>query len=264
MNTQAYNLLWIRPNFAERGEQFRQPILSKTIENIRIIAEQNSNVDVRLWVDSKRMSEAQMQWLKDMVGETLSGNMSLQDLRTIPEYNSHYLYNQTETSRDWQLDKHSLVWRQVDAAKILVCLQGEYDQEFYSDADVVNLRVNSKEVQSRLRKHGIILGGGIGDSGYAWYENQSFGIDRRGRSFFRTLYDRTVREVMRGENGYGSYIDLINSELKGKMGIDTKEIVFQSRYDGTVALHPEGNNQQLDGGKAIQPEGSYKPIEGEG
>lgn len=252
-NSQAYNLLWIRPDFAEQGEAFRQPIPSKTVENMRGIAERNSGVDVRLWVDSRRMSESQMQWLKNMIRETPSGNVFLQDLRSIPEYNNHHLYNQGETTREWRFDKHSLVWRQVDAARILVCLQGDYDQEVYSDADVTNLEVNSEEVQSRLVKHGIILGGGIGDSGYAWYENQLMGIDKRGRNFFRALYDRTMREVMRGENGYGAYIDLINSELKGKMGIDTREIVFQSRYDGTVALHPEGHDQP--------PEGGYKPSE---
>lgn len=253
MSKQAYNLLWIRPNFSERGEQFRQPMPSKTVENMRGIAERNPNVDVRLWVDSKRITEAQMQWLRDMVKECPSGNMSLLDLRTIPEYNNHHFYDQPDTSRDWRSDKHSLIWRQVDAAKILVCLQGDYDQELYSDADVTNLRINSEEVQGRLARHGIILGGGIGDSGYAWYENQLFGCDRRGRSFFRSLYDRTIREVMRGENGYGSYIDLINSELKGKLGIDTREIVFQSRYDGTVALHPEGQSGF--------PEGTFKPTE---
>jgi len=253
MNKQAYNLLWVRPDFAKQGEAFRQPIPSKTVENMRGIAIRNTGVDVRLWIDSGRMAESQMRWLRDMLGETPSGNMSLHDLRSIPEYNNQYLYNQCETSQEWRFNKHSLIWRQVDAARILVCLQGDYDQEFYSDADVTNLEINSEEVQSRLAKHGIILGGGIGDSGYAWYENQLMGIDRRGRNFFRALYDRTVKEVMRGENGYGAYIDLINSELKRKMGIDTKEIVFQSRYDGTVAQHPEGQSELS--------EGAFKPGE---
>lgn len=246
--SKAYNLLWIRPDFAGQDEQFRQPIPTKTVENMKGIAEQNPNADVRLWVDSKRMSEVQMRWLKEMIRETPSANMSLQDLRTIPEYDNHYFYNQPDNSPNWRLDKHSLIWRQVDSARILACLQGEYDQVFYSDADIVNLRINSNEVQNRLKKHGIILNGGVDvKSGYPWYENGLFGFDHRGRSFFSVLYDRTIREVTKGENGYGTYIDLINSDLKGEMGIDTREIVFQAKYDGTVALHPEGGHKSTEG-----------------
>ena len=124
------------------------------------IAKRNPNVDVKLWVDSKRMTNTQMKWVRNTVGECSSHNMSLLDLRTIPEYNNHYFYNQPDNSPNWRLDKHSLIWRQVDAARILACLQGDYDQVFYSDADITNLRVDSDEVQGRLTRHGIILNGG--------------------------------------------------------------------------------------------------------
>lgn len=244
--TKAYNLLWISPSFPVSGEQFRQPIPNQTVENMQGIAERNPYVDVQLWVDSRRMTDAQIGWLEKMIGECPSNNMSLLDIRTVSEYNNHSFYNQPDDSPNWRIDKHSLIWRQVDVARILACLQSGHDQVFYSDADITNLVVDSAEVQGRLKKHGIILGGAVDEkSGYPWYENQFFGFDGRKREFFKLLYNRTLRDVaMKRENGYMSYIDLINSELKGKEKIDTRDIVFQARYDGTVALHPRHGEQR--------------------
>lgn len=239
--TKAYNLLWIAPTFSASGEEFRQPIPDQTIENMYGIAGRNPTTDVQLWIDSRRMTGTQMDWLEEMIGKCQSGNMALRNFRDVPEYGNHPLYNQPDNSPNWRFDKHSLIWRQVDTARILACLQSGQDQVFYSDADVTNLVLDSDEVQNRIKKHGIILAGAVDEkSGYPWYENQLFGFDGRKRVFFRQLYDRTLRDVAtKGENGYGSYIDLINSELKGRDGIDTREIVFQARYDGTVALHPK-------------------------
>ena len=244
--TKAYNLLWISPSFPASGEGLMQPIPDTTIENMYGIAGRNPNTDVRLWIDSRRMTDAQISWLEQIMEERPSSNMTLHDFRSVPEYTNHSFYNQPDNSPNWRFDKHSLIWRQVDAARILACLQGSYDQIFYSDADVANLVIGSDEIQSRLKKHGIILAGAVDEkSGYPWYENQLFGFDSRKRGFFRLLYDRTLRDVAeRRENGYSSYIDLINSELKGREGIDTQDIVFQARYDGTVALHPKRDERR--------------------
>lgn len=245
--TKAYNLLWIAPTFPASGEEFRQPIPDQTIENMYGIAGRNPITDVQLWIDSKRMTDTQMGWLEEMVGNCQYGNMALRNFRDVPEYGNNSLYNQPDNSPNWRFDKHSLIWRQVDAARILACLQSAHDQVFYSDADITNLVVDSNEVQSRLKKHGIILAGAVDEkSGYPWYENQLFGFDARKRGFFRALYSRTLQDVaMKRENGYGSYLDLINSELKGREGIDTREIVFQARFDGTVALHPKRGEQRI-------------------
>lgn len=239
--TKAYNLLWIAPTFSASGEEFRQPIPDKTIENMYGIAGRNSTTDVQLWIDSRRMTDTQIGWLEEMIRNCPSSNMALRNFRDVLEYENNPLYNKADNSPNWRFDKHSLIWRQVDTARILACLQSGQDQVFYSDADVTNLVVDSDEVQSRLRKHGIIVAGAVDEkSGYPWYENQLFGFDARKRGFFRALYNRTLQDVaMKKENGYDSYIDLINSELKGREGIDTRDIVFQARYDGTVALHPK-------------------------
>ena len=239
--TKAYNLLWIAPTFPVSGEEFRQPIPDQTIEDMYGIAERNPTSGVQLWIDSRRMTNTQLGWLERMIGNCQSENMTLRDFRDVSEYDNHPLYNRPDDSPNWRLDKHSLIWRQVDAARIIACLHSNHDQVFYSDADVTNLVLDSDEVQSRMGKHGIILAGAVDEkSGYPWYENQLFGFDGRKRDFFRQLYDRTLRDVVtKGENGYGSYIDLINSELKERERIDTREIVFQARFDGTVALHPK-------------------------
>ena len=237
--TKVYNLLWVSPTFPVPGEQFWQPVPRQTVENMQGIAERNRTVDVQLWVDSIRMTGAQSEWLEKMTEECKLHNFSLHNLRTIPEYSNNPFYNQPDNSRNWRFNKHSLIWRQVDAARILACLQSSHDQVFYSDADITNLVVDSSEVQSRLKKHGIILSGGVHEKVGPWYENGLFGFNPTKRDFFRLLYDTTLRDVvMERENGYGSYINMIDSELKEKENIDLREIVFQARYDGTAALHP--------------------------
>lgn len=243
MNSKAYNLIWLSPKMsAGRSEvgQFYPPIPDDTVKNILGIAERNPKVDVRLWIDSKRLNEPQMEWLGEMITKCPTGNLSLQDLRTIPSYDQNSFYNQPDTSDNWRIDKHSLIWRQVDAARLLSCLQGDYEQVFYSDADVTNLNIESEDVQRRLFDHGVILSGFVDNKGFPMYENQMFGFDHRIRSLFNGLYERTIRNVMtKAENGYPSYIDFINHELKEKVGIDTKEVVFECRHDGTVAHHPD-------------------------
>ncbi len=186
--TKAYNLLWIAPTFTASGEEFRQPIPDQTIENMYGIAGINPTTDIHLWIDSRRMTDAQTGWLEKMIGNCQSSNMTLHDFRSVPEYNNHSFYNQPDNSPNWRLDKNSLIWRQVDAARILACLRSGQDQVFYSDADVTNLVVDSDEVQSKLKKHGIILAGAVDEkSGYPWYENQLFGFDGRKRGFFSVI-----------------------------------------------------------------------------
>lgn len=236
--SQAYNLLWLSPRFArERGSQYYDPIPEKTVANMLITAQRNPQADVRLWVDSQRLTEQQMEFLREMCGRS-GGNLGIQDLRSIPEYSQTSLFNRSDTSGNWRADKQSLIWRQVDAAKLLVCLQGDYDQVFFSDADITNLTIASPEVQGRMTKHGIIMGGGVReDNGSAWFENQMFGFDQRWTSFFRNLYEATIREVsMRGENGWHAFIDLTNTDLRSR--VDAREIVYRCEHDGTIAMHP--------------------------
>jgi len=227
--TKAYNLLWIAPNFPASGKEFRQPISGGTIDNMLAIAEQNHSVDVRLWTDYKRMTQAQKEWLERTFAD--APNLSLIDLWTIPTYNQHGLFEKPDNSPNWQEDKHSLIWRQVDTARLLASLQGDYDQSFYSDVDVTNLNVESDEVQATFSKHGVIVSGGI-DNGNAWYENGLFAFDRSRRGLFNLLYMETLKNVVdKSQNGYQTLVDFFgsNSEVR-RLGIIPKEVVFQARY----------------------------------
>ena len=243
----ALNFVWLSPTFANPGDEFKQPIPEKTVENIIQTARSNEGVQIRIWIDSKRISVSQIDYLQKLSETTKIKNLSICDLRTIPAYANQSLFQQPDNNPDWRIDKHSMIWRQVDAARILACLDGQFNQKFYADADIQGLNINSDELQSKMSVAGVVLAGGIGNSGYAWYENQMFGFDNRQRTFFEKLYALSIKEAhLKHENGYGAYIDLINSDLKNTQGIDTTQLVFQVCHDGTVAHHP-GQNSQLPG-----------------
>jgi hypothetical protein len=235
---QAYNLVWLSPRFAsDNDEQFYEPIPAATTNNILAIALSNPTVDVRLWTDSKRLTQVQLSWLQDFASSSTAQNLSIQDLRTVPQYRECPLYNKEDTSPNWRLDKHSLIWRQVDAARILACLQGKYKQSFYSDADITNLTVASDEVQSRLSKHGMV----VSSPGAREFENQLFGFNERCRGIFNLLYIQTLRDVSQHErNGYQTLVDFLNfnSEVQ-RLKINMSEIGYVARNDGTYAIHPE-------------------------
>ena len=248
--TKAYNLMWIPPrpyvSSMDGDGNFCQPIPDKTVKNVLAIAERNQKVDVRLWVDSRRIVGEQRQWLENMVGDCHSNNMSLLDLQSIADYRDEPLYNQPDTNLFWRSEKHSLIWRQVDAARILACLESDFDQVFYSDADITNLVVDSPEVQRKLEKQGVIISAGYFTlDGKLCIENGLFGFDGRKREFFRKLYDQTVRDAVNNKlNGYLTYIHLIN-ELEWKDKIDKKEIIFFASYDETRASHPGQDKKEI-------------------
>ncbi len=250
--TKAYNLVWIPPRFREislieyapEDQPFRQPIPDKTVENMIGIADQNEGVDVRLWIDSRRMTTRQMTWLGEMTGRARTQNMQVVDLEAIPEYKGDYFYWLSDSSQDWRHDKHSLIWKQVDTARILACLQGDYDQSFYSDADITNLVVASPKVQEPLQTHGLIVCGWP-NSGY---ENGLFGFTRERKDLFRRLYRETLEDVkVYRRNGYGTFMSFIN-ELKAKEKINRHEIIFTPEFDGTEASHPGLDNEFLSTG----------------
>lgn len=248
----AYNLLWLNLALQDKkktGEKFITPIPEKTVENIINIASQNPNSDILLWVDSMRLTEEQAQWFKKTIAESRISNIKIKDLREIPEYATDGFYEKSEKNSGWRSDKHSLIWRQVDAAKILISFQGDYDQYFYSDTDVTNLKIDSEEIQTAIRECGIVLGGGKFSSGFPWYENQLFGFSKERISRFRLLYQKTISDVRsEARNGYQVYIDFINNELIKNDRIETRSAIFEVRHDGTFAEHKQELNK-IDGSK---------------
>ena len=261
----AYNLLWIPVDFPadnaydrktfgalygafhvepQPTEPFHQPIPQKTLENMLHIVEQKPSASVRLWVDSKRLTPTQMDQLTEIIEQSPADNLKLLDLRSIGEYKNDRFYNEPQLAPGWGMDKNSWIWRQVDAAKLLICLQGDYDQVFYSDGDMTNLVVAFKEIQTPLAKHGVLFRGGtMPSSGSVFFENQLFGFSRRRKAMFEQLYRQTIDESKRsGMNGYGPYIDFIR-RISISEGFDVREVLFDAEHDGTSAYHPRGPNR---------------------
>lgn len=258
----AYNLLWIPVDFPadnaydrktfgalyeafhtepQPTEPFHQPIPQKTLENMLHIAEKNPSANVILWVDSKRLTPVQFDWLTETVEQYPSDNLALLDLRSIGEYNKDRFYNNPQLAPGWGMDKHSMIWRQVDSAKLLICLQGDYDQVFYSDGDMTNLSVDSEEVQTPLAKHGLLFRGGtLPSNGHVFFENQLFAFSRRRKAIFEQLYRQTIdKSKSFGMNGYGSYIEFIR-RISRTEGFDVREVLFNAEHNGTLAVHPRG------------------------
>lgn len=217
MKSASYNLLWI-PN--GRGRIIPQEYL----ENLSLIANQNANHDVRFWIDSQRITSPEMSRLEKAVDESQARNISLQDLREIPEYQNEPLFSRY----DYGLtkEKHSLVWQQVDAARILACLQGNYDQSFYSDLDIINLKIDSDEVQEKMKKYGVVLCGL--ENGRL--ENGLFGFDKRRTELFQNVYGAVLEKTKKfNENGYSVHIGLLRKALQNELN----EIIFIPKWSHT-------------------------------
>lgn len=228
----AYNLLWIAPHVERKNtsgtEAPAYALPERNIDNVFRISKRNPHTDVRLWIDSQRLTGAQVDRLEELLNTGPNNNITLHDLRRISAFNGNPLYNKASTHA-WG-DKHSMLWRQVDAARILICLEGNYDQVFYSDMDVTDIVIESDEIQKRLIDSGMVVSGGIDKSGYAWFENQMFGFSRDLRNFFQLLYIDTLRIIMEGEeNGYRAFVDFMNRELS-KRSINARSIVYECHH----------------------------------
>lgn len=230
--------MWVAPQLPPT-DRFYQPIPDRTVENMLGIAERNEGVDVRLWVDSRRITGTQREWIEEKAGNCPSQNMSLLDLCSIPEYANEPLYAQPDINPDWRRYKASLIWQQVDAARILVCLAGleeGYQQVVYSDADITNMVIDSKIVQRKFKDSGII----ISASELVGYENGLFGFERRRQEWCKQLYEETLNSVsdpVIKRNGFAAFSSWINGHVM-KKDIILSKIIFYPDYDGTEARHP--------------------------
>lgn len=210
----VYNLVWI-PNGG--GNE----IPEKYLENLKTITKQNANHDVKLWIDSKKMVPSEMSRLERIAKDS---NLSIPNLREIPEYDGGELYNQEQDEPLLVSTKYSLIWRQVDTARILVCLQGDYEQAFYSDLDVVNLKIDSDEIQNRIKKLGMVIGR-FPDGFCPYGENGLFGFDKTQREFFISLYEETEKFVLRNKcNGFPCFAEAV-SNLQ-----NNQEILFEMEF----------------------------------
>lgn len=215
--TIAYNMVWI--NKGNLGD----PLLSPNIlENLERVADYNPTTDMRFWIDSYRTSPQQATELSSALGS----RYEVLDLQDICAYRQAPLFAQRGESDPWE-GKHSLIWRQVDTARLLTLREGDYDQTFYADLDIANLVTRSHKVQSTLREHGMIVSGNL-NGREAWYENQLFGFTKEKRNILELLYKETLQATSeKSENGYRTLVEFLRCHPEMSFsGIDRKAITF--------------------------------------
>lgn len=239
MSSQVLNFLWLgldlpAPPDPEDGSM-RPPMSPEYIENVRRAAQRHPDAQIDLWIDSKRLTKKQLEYLKKTVEHDLP-NCHLCDLRSIPKYAQESLYSRREINPGWRIDSHSLIWRQVDAAKILISLQGNHDQVFFADLDHAHLDINSVEVQKIVKDHGIMIGSVSSKTLFA--ENQLWGFSReRGFEFFNSYYAEALQIAKQGQNAWGRLLSKTEEWLKDNM-LQPEDILLPIDGDGSEAQHP--------------------------
>jgi hypothetical protein len=246
------NFLWLNldlpaPPDPEDGS-IREPLPAKYIDSIRRAGEAQPETKILLWIDSRRLTARQRDYLEAALEEGRP-NIRLKDLRAIPAYDKEPLYNQAEGDPAWRrCGKSALIWRQVDAAKVLVSLQGDFDQSFFADLDHANLDAGAPKVQAMLEKRGLVIGSGLSSGGY--FENQLWGFTRSRRGFFEGYYLETLKSAYRGENGYNALLNRVDSLLLKKESMCPSEICLEHLPDGSQAEQTGHRWQDGSGGTA--------------
>ncbi len=252
--SQVLNFLWLNLDLPAKPDpedgSIRKPLPEEYIENVRAAGKRHPQAEIDLWVDSKRLTEKQMAYLK-AVTEIDRPNVHIKDLRTIPAYNNEKLYNEGETNENWRVAWSGKIWLQVDAAKILISLQGNFDQSFFADLDHAHLDIESKEVQKMLGRHGLMIGSAF--EGGASIENQLWGFEPRQRVFFEQYYERAVQSAYNGFNGFGDLCSMVSGFKDGDHPVPEHEICLPIGSKGLAhAIQP--GHEWSGGAKAAKTE----------
>jgi hypothetical protein len=156
-----------------------------------------------------------------------SSGIKLMDLRSLPEYTREPLYIGQDTNPDALVMQDSLLWRQIDAAKLLIMMKSlpVDGQSISSDMDIADFNVRSPQVQKPLTVHGALLGARGTYNPHTQYdcmENQLIGMNDRNKLFFQEVYEDTLRVARRGvfpQNGYETLLNAFK-EHRGDLPLD--------------------------------------------
>ncbi len=240
MTSQVLNFLWLNlelpPPPDPANGSIREPLPAKYIENVRKAGEMHPQAEIDLWVDSKRLTERQIAYIKASLEEGMP-NVHLKDLRSIHAYDQEPLFNFGETDPYWRTHgQTALIWCQVDTAKILVCLQGKHDQTFFADLDHAHLDIEGPQVQSMLKNHGMLIGSYSPID--AAIENQLWGFKPERRSFFEEYYGMALKSAYKGDNAFHDLEDKAHQDLEYREKIAPGEFCLFINEDGTQAKQP--------------------------
>ncbi len=248
MTSQVLNFLWLNlelpPPPDPDKKTIRAPLPAQYIANAREAGMLHPAAEIKLWVDSRRLTERQMTYLKQTLEDGMS-NVRLRDLRDIPAYDHEPLYNKGETNPHWRDGgQQALIWRQVDAAKVLVSLQGNFDQTFFADLDHAHLDIDSKQVQSMLKKHGLMIGS-YASSKKVHIENQLWGFDRSRHKFFEQYYKTSLKCAYKGKNAWFALVIKMHKDVLRPPGfvlsrkrMPLKAVCLPISGDGSQAEQP--------------------------
>ncbi len=255
MTSKVLNFLWLNlelpPPPDPADGKIRAPLPAKYIGNVRKAGKKHPAAEIDLWVDSKRLTERQMAYLKESIEKGMQ-NVHLKDLRSIPAYDKENLYNKGETDQKWRdCGQTSLIWRQVDAAKVLVSLQGNFDQTFFADLDHAHLDIDGHKVQDRLKENGLLIGSMSRFKMFTSVENQLWGFDRSRRGFFEDYHAKALKCAYYGDNAWSALVYKVHNDLECAEGKSLKRICLPIGSDLSSAKHP-GNEWCKGKGKAAK------------
>lgn len=184
--------MWLGLYYPEKDAVFVQPIPTTNLAIIAKNAALNPEADVSVWFDYNRLSRAQLTHLDKWATETQTENVHIKDMNEFDAYRCTSFFKQPETDKEWRKNKGSLIWRQVDAARLLLAQQQGYDHIFYADTDITNLDLNTPALQTRLEQFKIVL---LRPSRQMPIDNGFWGIKAPDmQASFKTLYDQTMGE----------------------------------------------------------------------
>jgi hypothetical protein len=224
-----------------KPQGFHLPMPANYIEAVCRASRNNPHADVHLWMDFERLNADQIAYMRQRFQEQGSPNLELKNLRDIPAYSSENLFNQNNASFTWRAElKHDVIWRQVDAAKILICLQGDqYEQTFFADLDFAAIEIKDPFLQNTMQKYGLLVRGTIDlEAETAFLENQAWGFVSARKPLFAEIYRQTLTDAYEGFNGYSAFVKNINA-VTDRECINIRNLIYFGFHDQTEAHHPE-------------------------
>jgi hypothetical protein len=235
MSPITLNYLWLRPaencqRAVKKTEDIIPPFL---VQNILENREINRAPDIQLqfWHNPEHFPVN----ATNVLMKIASSGIKLMDLRSLSDYTREPLYAYQDTAPDALKNQNSLLWRQIDAAKILIMMRSlpEDGQAISSDMDIKGIDVHSPKVQNPLSMYGVLLGAhGTFNRrlGYDCMENQLLGMDDRQKSFFQETYEDTLRMATRAKNPQNGYETLINAFKARVMQLPLNDIACTVGY----------------------------------
>ena len=201
----SLNYLWL--NYESLGGKGGERIPAHLLDNVLRTRDENPDYTVNFWHNSKQWGDADLQLLAMQ-----SEGLVLNDLNDFSTYTDCPLYSSPLIDRPEALR----AWSEIDLAKTLLCsiTLPMFEQAYYSDMDIAGLKLNSREIQTPIRKHGLIVGKGNYSAKYP-FENQFFGFDKRRLSLVDNLFKRTLVSAVSYDaelNGFPAFTSVLRRE----------------------------------------------------